>query len=68
MRFRPRETLTFYRAHGAHRVAEGGGDETEDITVHLVPLRGLPAWLDARSAVTDMKLYAGLYMAGFGRD
>jgi ADP-ribose pyrophosphatase len=36
------ECLTFLVATGLHKVAEGGGDESESITVHVVPLAN--AW------------------------
>ena len=31
------ESFTLVRAHGVRRIGEGGGDENEDINVHLVP-------------------------------
>ena len=31
------EGFTLVRAHGVRRIGEGGGDENEDINVHLVP-------------------------------
>ena len=61
------EIISFYRADGLERVGPGGGDDTEDITVHLVPLtevRGfLRAQLDA-GLLVDPKIYAGLFLAG----
>ena len=35
------ESFTLLRAHGLTRVGEGGGTESEDITVHRVPLSGI---------------------------
>ena len=32
------ETITFFLALNARRVAAGGGDDSEDITVHTIPL------------------------------
>jgi ADP-ribose pyrophosphatase len=58
------EIIAFVRAHGLTRVHAGGGDESEDITVHEVPRAGVAAWLDARRLAgysIDPKLYAGLY-------
>src|SRR5699024_10711575 len=58
------ECLSFYRAYGLTRVGDGGGDETEDITVHSVALDEVEDWLAAREkqgAVIDPKIYAGLY-------
>ena len=59
------EVITFYRAHGLERVGAGGGDETEDIEVHLVPRAGIGTWLEEKRAhgvLVDAKLYAGLYL------
>ena len=61
-----RSTLryTFFRARGLQRVHEGGGDEQEDITVHVVPIADIDNWLAARERdglVVDSKVYTGLY-------
>jgi ADP-ribose pyrophosphatase len=61
------EVVTFFHAHGLLRVGAGGGTESEDITVHLVPRSELKPWLSrvqARGILVDVKLYAGLYFAG----
>ena len=61
------EIITIYFASGLERLGPGGGDGSEDITVHLVPLEGAPGWLDARLAegiMLDPKIYAGLFWAG----
>lgn len=61
------EVVTFYRASGLKKGGPGGGDETEQIVVHVVPLKGAEAWLRARAAagfLIDEKVYAGLYFAG----
>ncbi len=58
------EIVTFYRARGLTKVSEGGGDGSENIRVHLVPLGGLEAWIEAKRAegcLIDCKVYAGLY-------
>jgi len=58
------ESLTFLRAEGLRRVGPGGGDESEDIVVHEIPLAEVDAWLAARAAEgvpCDPKVYAGLY-------
>jgi ADP-ribose pyrophosphatase len=47
------ECLTFLVATGLHKVADGGGDESESIVVHVVPLA--KAWQFLQS-----KLAAGL--------
>jgi ADP-ribose pyrophosphatase len=61
------EVVTFFHARGLTRVSEGGGDDTEDITVHEVPLGELRAFLAARvqaGLAVDPKIYAGLWLAG----
>jgi len=58
------ETLSFFRAHDLERVDAGGGDDSEDITPHAVPLFGIEDWLAARRAegiLVDPKIFAGLY-------
>ncbi|MEQ1504462.1 MAG: NUDIX hydrolase [Myxococcota bacterium] len=57
------EVLTFFRAFDLVRVSAGGGDASEDITVHAIPRREVRAWLRARHAggvMADPKVYAGL--------
>jgi len=61
------ESVSFFRARGLARVGAGGGDDTEDITVHEVPLAELPAFLAAQQRAglgVDPKIHAGLYLAG----
>ena len=61
------EVVTFFHAHGLLRTGPGGGDESEEITVHLVPRAGWKTWLSrtrARGVLVDVKLFAGLYFAG----
>lgn len=40
------ESFTLVRAHGLRRVGEGGGDEHEDINVHLVARDDIPAFVE----------------------
>ncbi|HMF44542.1 MAG TPA: NUDIX hydrolase [Polyangia bacterium] len=61
------ETVSFFSARGLSRVGAGGGDDTEEITVHEVPLAELPSFLAAKQEAglgVDPKIYAGLYLAG----
>lgn len=58
------EIIAFCRASGLTRVHAGGGDETEDITVHEVPVDEAARWLTAKMAegyAMDPKLWAGLW-------
>jgi ADP-ribose pyrophosphatase len=60
------EMVTIYFASGLQRVGPGGGDNSEDIIVHIVPLREAEEWLEARLAegiLLDPKIYAGLFWA-----
>jgi len=60
------EIITLYRAEGLVKVSAGGGDDSENITVHEVPLDDVPAFLAAcaqRGVVVDLKVYAALYFA-----
>jgi ADP-ribose pyrophosphatase len=59
------ETISFFQARGLTRVGPGGGDATEQITVHQVPLsrlRGFLATCAAGGLVVDPKIYAGLFL------
>ncbi|HEX7813669.1 NUDIX hydrolase [Dyella sp.] len=58
------EMITFVRAFGLTRVGPGGGDESENITVHEVPRTEAGPWLFARAKEgysIDPKLFAGLW-------
>jgi ADP-ribose pyrophosphatase len=61
------EVVAFFEAQGLRRIGAGGGDDTEDITVHQVPLAELRAWLAEKQRagrLVDPKIFAGLYLAG----
>jgi NTP pyrophosphohydrolases including oxidative damage repair enzymes len=60
------EFVSFFRARGLTRVAEGGGDPSENLTVHEVPLDSLDDWIAERRAagrLVDCKVYSALYFA-----
>ena len=53
------ESFTLVRAHGVRRVGEGGGDDNEDINVHLVARSEIPQFIEAKRAegfAVDVKL------------
>ena len=53
------ESFVLVRAHGVRRIGEGGGDEHEDINVHLVPRDELPAFVQRKrdeGLAIDVKL------------
>ncbi len=58
------EQVVMFRAHGLRRIDAGGGDASEDITVHAIPIAALPGWLDQQQQtgkLLDPKIYAALY-------
>ena len=58
---------TGFEARGLRRVGPGGGDDSEDIVVHLVSLATLDAFLEGKRAAgiaVDPKIFAGLYLVG----
>jgi ADP-ribose pyrophosphatase len=44
------EAFTLVRAHGVRKIGEGGGDESEDIEVHLVARSDVPNFLEQKRA------------------
>ena len=61
------ETISFFQARDLTRVGAGGGDASEQITTHEVPLAELRRFLAARAAdglAVDPKIYAGLFLVG----
>ena len=63
------EIMAFVRAYDLERVHAGGGDETEDIVVHEVPVADAPRWLVQKMAEgysVDPKMFAGLYFLEYG--
>ena len=60
------EAITIFLATGLQRTGDGGGDASENITVHEVALDEVDNWLaerQQRGANIDFKVYAGLYLA-----
>jgi len=58
------ETFTMLRARDLKKVAPGGGDSTEDITVHEVPRTEVEDWLEAKQREgvwISPRIYSGLY-------
>ncbi|MCK9537730.1 NUDIX hydrolase [Dokdonella sp.] len=59
------EIMAFVLASGLQRVGPGGGDESEEITLHEVPRAQATRWLLDQLAAgfsIDPKIFAGLYM------
>lgn len=57
------EAITLFIAEHLKKAGVGGGDQSENITVHEVPRDGVLAWLKGKAAVADLKLLAGLFAA-----
>lgn len=60
------EVITIYYAADLEREHDGGGDSSEDIVVHRIPLETAADWLAERAAagvMLDPKIYAGLFWA-----
>ena len=58
------EQTTLVLATDLQKIAPGGGDASEDIQVHEVPLEEVSTWLAAAVAagkLIDPRVYAGLY-------
>lgn len=58
------ESIDFYLASGLVKKHAGGGDETEDIKVHEVPISKIEIWLkkmEKKGLAVDPKIYIGLY-------
>ncbi|NIP17791.1 MAG: NUDIX domain-containing protein [Xanthomonadales bacterium] len=58
------EIITFFLAEDLRRVGPGGGDASEDIVVHLVPLDEASEWLSRKNrdgVLLDPKIYSALH-------
>jgi ADP-ribose pyrophosphatase len=58
------EIITFYQALDVVKKGAGGGDATESITVHEIPLKEADLWLyemEKKGFLVDPKVYVGLY-------
>jgi ADP-ribose pyrophosphatase len=59
------EVVTFFRAYELKKISKGGGDETENLQVHVVPLAELKTCIKARrqeGRLVDYKVFAALYL------
>ena len=58
------EIITWFRATGLRQTGKGGGDHTENIVVHAVPVADAGGWLrrmEDQGRLVDPKVYIGLY-------
>jgi ADP-ribose pyrophosphatase len=64
------EIISFALASGLRRSGPGGGDDSEDISVHIIHLQQVDEWLKAQSAagkLLDPKIFAALYWISQGQ-
>jgi ADP-ribose pyrophosphatase len=60
------EIYALMLARDAHKTGPGGGDSTEDIRVHVVPLNEIESWLDSKRRdgfLVSPKIYSALHFA-----
>tara|TARA_R110002072_G_scaffold302354_1_gene484836 strand:- start:876 stop:1403 length:528 start_codon:yes stop_codon:yes gene_type:complete len=60
------ELITFFEATGLTKEHNGGGDDSESITVHKIPRANLRTWLDQQATsgkLIDPKIAAALWMS-----
>lgn len=58
------ETVSYLLAEGLTKVAQGGGVENENITIHEIPMSKVDEWLMEQvkaGKVIDLKVYGCLY-------
>ena len=58
------ERSNLVRVKGLTRVHAGGGDESENITVHLAPLDGIRQWIERKQSeglLVEPRIFAALY-------
>ena len=63
--------MTFYLARGIKKVGQGGGDDTENIKVHEVPLSEVDEWLKDRHGDdlwVDPRIFIALYLLRYRVD
>ncbi len=61
------EQVLFVRALDLEQTGPGGGDASEDITVHHIAARSVDSWLNHQAAqgrAIDPKIHTGLYLSG----
>jgi len=59
------EVVSFFFATQLRKVAEGGGDASEDVEVHEISMAELESWLRTKQdngCLIDSRIYSGLYL------
>lgn len=65
------EMIQLYLAQGLRKTADGGGDHSEEITVHEVAISEVPAWLEGQRScgkLIDLRIYTALFFLTQRRD
>ena len=57
------ESMVLYLAERLEKTGPGGGDASESIVIHEVPLGHIYDWLREKDLAVDLKLLAGVYAA-----
>lgn len=57
------ESIVLFLARGLEKTGPGGGDASEDIKVHEIPIGQVLDWLNEHDTQADLKLHAGLFAA-----
>ncbi len=57
------ESMVLYLAEELEGQNEGGGDASEQIIVHEVPIDEVTQWITNKGIAVGLKLFAGLYLA-----
>ena len=58
------DIITMFQANDVKKIAEGGGDDFESITVHAIPVANVDQWLakmKRKGCLIEPKIYTGLY-------
>lgn len=61
-----KEIITFFYAKKLKKTGKGGGDSTENIKVHEVPLKNIEKWINKKikqGFYIDPKVFTGIYFA-----
>ena len=57
------ESIVLFLAQGLEKQGPGGGDASEEITIHEIPLNEIMHWLAETEGEVDLKLLAALFAA-----
>lgn len=58
------EIITLFKASGLQKITPGGGDETEELIIHEIPVDGIHIWLEEQrlsGKLIDLRIYTALF-------